>query len=51
LEDGLFEQLDLFIGAQHHRHVSLDRQGQIPVGQQSVYLLDIEPFDLVGLHR
>ena len=42
MEDGLFEQLDLFIGAQHHRHVSLDRQGEIRVGQQFIDLLDIE---------
>src|SRR6266498_2499893 len=33
LGDPMFEQLHLFIGAAHHRPISLHRQGEIPVGQ------------------
>src|SRR6266508_927964 len=49
--DGSLQDLGLFIGAAHHRQVSLDRQGEIPVGQKLIDLLDIEPFDLVGAQR
>ena len=49
--DGSLQDLSLFIGAAHDRQVSLDRQGEIPVGQQFIDLSDIEPFDLVGAQR
>jgi hypothetical protein len=45
---GSFQDLSLFIRTAHNRQVRLDRQGEIPVGQQFIDLLDIEPFDLVG---
>ena len=32
LGDGLFEQLDLFVGARPDRQVGLDRQGEISIG-------------------